>query len=730
MQTNNNTWNKASIEPNRLLLFKNSIINRKERIKIIMNIIYPKATEEKEQYLERYELSMERILDIVNETTTEDCQIPKKFRDYFHKVSVFLTTLNQVYQKIQNGSFYELALEELQTINHSLYEDILPESYETSYANPAYAVSTLGQDLGQLLCLLYTELRGNIVYTFEQRLFYLTISLELFIEIYNLMEDTYCQPEEIKNAIYYYVSDYSDITMADRTAAMLDTSYEFATSIIQTADLNDLRYLYYFGEYISRNELETAKHLNGMPKERIASMAATYTKGYEKGFALYNIDLSKKSSVNIRYRLGFEQIVRKSIEQFVEMGLKPTIYRAAVSLVHKNSRGIKVGYDSTSPNQQYDYDHRLDEALIFDKALADRKLAQQRHAYEEMKELASLYAGPAVIEVFGENPFNPISKPEAAEYTQKQQKIRREYQAAASLLSNEYIPGDEVSFTIIAYPIPEIGEDYGAIFDETVKVNTLDTTEYEAIQTKIIAALDQGTSVTITGRNGNHTQLKVALPPLEQPEKQTNFENCLADVNIPLGEVFTSPQLEGTCGTLHITEVYLNELKYIDLSLEIKDGVIDHYTCKNFENEEDNKKFIEQNLLYNHPTLPMGEFAIGTNTTAYAMGQHFGISHLLPILIAEKTGPHFAFGDTCFSHEEELKTYNPDGKQMMAKENAFSALRHTEPEKAYFNCHTDITIPYHELGDIIMHRPDGTTEAIIQDGRFVLAGTEALNTPL
>lgn len=695
-----------------------------------MNIIYPNAAKEKEQYQERYELSMERVHNILEETTQENCQISEKYRDYFHQVSHFLTILDEVFQQLQKGSFYEFSLEKLQEINHSLYEDILAEAYETSYANPAYAVSILGEELGQLLCLLYTELRGNIVYTFEQRLFYLTTSLELFIEIYNLMEDSYCQTEEIKNAIYYYVSDYSDVTIADRTAAMLEPSHEFAASIIQSADLTDLRYLYYFGEYISENELETAKHLNEMPEERIADMAATYTKGYQKGFSLYNIDLSKKSCVNIRYRLGFEQIVRKAIEQFAEMGLKPTIYRAAVSLIHKNSRGIKVGYDSTSPNQQYDYDHRLDEALIFDKALADRKLAQQRHAYEEMKELAGQYAGPAVIEVFGENPFNPISKPEAAEYTQKQQKIRREYQSAASLLSNEYIPGDEVSFTIIAYPIPEIGKDYADIFNETVKVNTLVTTEYETIQTKIISALDQGDYVTITGRNGNHTQLKVALPPLKQPETQTNFENCLADVNIPLGEVFTSPQLEGTCGTLHITEVYLNELKYIDLSLEIKDGVISDYNCKNFDKEEENKKFIEQNLLYNHPTLPMGEFAIGTNTTAYAMGQHFGISHLLPILIAEKTGPHFAFGDTCFSHEEELKTYNPDGKQMMAKENAFSALRHTQPEKAYFNCHTDITIPYHELGDILVHRPDGSTEAIIENGRFVLAGTESLNKPL
>ena len=82
------------------------------------------------------------------------------------------------------------------------------------------------------------------------------------------------------------------------------------------------------------------------------------------------------------------------------------------------------------------------------------------------------------------------------------------------------------------------------------------------------------------------------------------------------------------------------------------------------------------------------------------------------------------------SHEEELVTYNPDGKQMIAKENRFSALRHTEPEKAYFNCHTDVTIPYHELGDIIVHCHDGRQIALIHEGRFVLEGTEELNEVL
>lgn len=695
-----------------------------------MNIIYPKAEEEKSRYHERYELAAERVRGIKWETNGGGCVVPEQMRDYFAKVSSYLVQMMDTYEAVDTGSFYELSLEELQQRNRELYQDILPENYDTSYANPAYAAEKLGNEFGRYLCALYGELREILVYVFEKRLFFLVTGLELFIEVYDLMEDENCEPHEVRNAIYYYVSDYADMTIADRTEMMLDPEHCFARSLIETADLDDLRYLYYFGEYIGDNEIGTACHLGEMEEARIEEMASTYTEGYRNGFALYRIDLSCKKTVNIRYRLGFERMIRAAVRQFRRMGLETTMYRAVGNLIYRNGRGIKVGYSSGGANPQYDYDHRFDEALIFGKALADRKLAQQRCAYEEYREQAAAFAGPAVIEVFGEDPFVPVAKKESAAYTEKQRKQKLEYQSAASLLSNEFIPGDQVSFTIIAYPVPEIGRDYGEIFDETVRVNTLDSTQYGVIQQKLIDALDQGEYVTVTGRGDNRTSLTVALHPLEDPEHQTDFENCLADVNIPLGEVFTSPKLEGTHGTLHVTEVYLNELKYENLTLEIKDGTVADYICTNFGTEQENKAYIEENLLFQHPTLPMGEFAIGTNTTAYAMGQKYGISHLLPILIAEKTGPHFAFGDTCFSHEEELVTYNPDGKQMMAKENRFSAMRHTEPSKAYFNCHTDVTIPYHELGDIIVHCRDGREIVLIQKGRFVLEGTEELNRVL
>ena len=139
-----------------------------------------------------------------------------------------------------------------------------------------------------------------------------------------------------------------------------------------------------------------------------------------------------------------------------------------------------------------------------------------------------------------------------------------------------------------------------------------------------------------------------------------------------MGEVFTSPVLTGTNGVLHVTSVYLNGLKYKDLKLRFQDGVITEYSCANYGDEAENRRYIEENLLFHHKTLPLGEFAIGTNTTAYRMSRKYDIGERLPILIGEKTGPHFAVGDTCYSHEEEVRVYNPDGKEIVAKSNDFS----------------------------------------------------------
>ena len=662
--------------------------------------------------LERYEIATSRIREIINEDT-----VSEPFKSFFCKASEFICKIYDLNSIIKSGEINDFSLDRLKELNKSLFEEIYSENYEESFANPEYAVKTLGEEYGKILCYIYTKNRGMIRNVYMGRLEEVVLQMELFTQIYNYFEDVeQLEYDNVYETVYSYEKDnteiFTDLMIEDR----INPDNKFAVDIVMNSDLNDLRYLYKYGEHVGFNELKMAEFLNSLSQEEIDRLAKVYTEGYRIGFINTGKDISKKGTVDIRYSLGFERIIRSAIFDFKKMGLEPVIYQ--------------VGYTTTSPNRQYAYDHRYDDALYLDKAYIKRKLEVSRHAYESRKQLAGKMAGPAVIEIFGETPFEPENKKQAYALSEEQQKLKSEYITEYQTMVQEYIKGDERSFTIIAFPIPEFGDDFEQMFKETVKINTLDSEIYGKVQQNIIDALDQAEYVKVLGKGDNKTNMKVQMHDLKNPLKETNFENCLADVNIPLGEVFTSPKLNGTEGILHVSQVYLNDLKYNDLQITFEDGKIKDYTCKNFDTEEENKKFIRQNVMFNHETLPIGEFAIGTNTTAYMVAKKYHVVYKLPILIVEKMGPHFAVGDTCYSFEEDIKTYNPDGKEIVARENEVSALRKTDIKKAYFGCHTDITMPYDELGEITAVRKDGSEITIIKDGRFVLEGTELLNEPL
>ena len=671
-----------------------------------------------EWVMERYKLAKERIVQIPEENI-----VKMPYQDFFIKEAEFLQKVISVMDENQEQ---DKTLEELQAQNYELYQDVLPQNYEKSYGNPVYAQKMLGE-YGRAFTFLYTELHGTIGYAFEKKVWDITVGLELFLEMYSAFSEEELPAEkQVREILLSYVNDYCQDMVETRIREGVDPEEDFAVNIIMKSDLNDLRYLYRFGEYISESQLETARFLNSMSQEEIDSMAGTYTEGYRMGFVTGRKDIRKKKTVNIRYELGFERMVKAAILQFEEMGLKAVIYRHALHAVNKRSQN-RVGFTGAVANPQFDYDHRQDSALFMDSDFVKRKLRAMQTSYDEYADLAEVHGGPAVIEIFGEKPFSPVSKEECWTFSEAQQKLQVELDNESGQIVNRYIKGEERSFTIIAYPIPEIGENFQDIFREIVKINTLDYKKYQKIQQTIIDTLDTCEWVEIKGKGDNETDLLIHLHTLTDPQKQTNFENCVADVNIPLGEVFTSPVLAGTGGILHVSKIYLNGLQFCDLKLVFDCGQVIDYTCSNFDTEEENRKYIEDNILFHHPRLAMGEFAIGTNTTAYVAAQKYDIADKLPILIAEKMGPHFAVGDTCYSWAEDTPVYNPDGKEIIARDNEISEMRKDDVSLAYYGCHTDITIPYDELGSICAVDDDGGMIPVIENGRFVLPGTEALN---
>lgn len=682
---------------------------------------------------ERFLLCQERLEELSDNTL-----LSGELDTFFKKQALFVSYMAKIFTEISDESLDNISTERLKGWNTKLYEDIIPVNYGVSYCNPDYAVDKFGEKLGRLLTAVAAEMRSCIGYVYEGRCQELLIRGELLLELYMaccdaLDGDASDYDERIVDTltdiVYWYVSDYSDEESLQRIREMVDPSCDFATRLVLDSDLGSTDYLYKYGEYVTANEERLSAFMASLSEEKIKKIADTYTEGYRIGFVMTGKDLSKKTTVNIRYPIGMERVVKQSIQNFKDMGLDCIIYRAGNSFFRRQGTN-KIGYYGANPNKQYDFDHKEDEALFLDGNFVTRKLECLENAFEEYKEMAYGHAGPAVIESFGENDPELISKESVNALSKEKQELSVKLTSRSGAITNRYIKGEERSFTIIAFPVPDIGDDFEAIFEETIKINTLDYKLYQRIQGSIIDELDKGCQVHVVGSGVNETDLTVSLIDLPDPEHQTKFENCVADVNIPVGEVFTSPKLAGTTGLLHVSQVYLEGLEYKNLKVWLKDGMVEKYDCSNFEDAAANEKYIRDNVMFHHDTLTVGEFAIGTNTAAYVMARKFGIAAKMPILIAEKTGPHFALGDTCYSHAEDIVVYNPDGKEIYARDNEHTLIRKENPEKAYYNCHTDITIPYDELKLIEIIHPDGNRVSVIEDGRFVLPGTEELNKAL
>ena len=664
---------------------------------------------------ERLELALGRMTEILSEESDETSVTSA---DFGKEAAGQALCMAKFAADVQKAGLQGLSLKELETWNKKLYLCAEKDVYETSFLNPAYAVSVFGKAKGRVVAAVFADLIAKVPFLYRGVLRPFLYSAELVLEVYSLLESG-ADANALKRALFYHRHDYCEERTIASAYERYCTDFRFFYDIAMQADLSDSAYLYRIGCPVSENMIRVSAYLATLSEKDIEAMAETYVNGYVEGFEVSGTDLSKKKYVQVVTEYGFERITRAAIKKFEALGKETTVHYYA-----------DVYGDTWLGNRQAEYDHRNDMLLTLNKRMVEVIVRATKKAFANVGDYMKLVAGPAVQESFGEPDFDPVNKPEVLSADAKSSKLMVDMNSRIFRLREQYIPGDERSFTIIDYPLPSIGPKFKDIFKATIRVNTLSSARYRKIQQNIIDVLDRAAYVTVKGCGANKTDIRVMLHELTDPAKQTNFENCAADVNIPVGEVFTSPVLKGTDGVLHVSKVYLEGRLFKDLCLTFKDGKITSASCGNFPTEKENTDYINENILFFHETLPIGEFAIGTNTTAYEMGIQYDIQRKLPILIAEKTGPHFAVGDTCYSHAEDKAVYNPDGKEIIARDNEVSILRKTDPGNAYMNCHTDITIPYDELGSITAHAADGSSYDIIRDGRFVVPGTEELNAPL
>lgn len=418
---------------------------------------------------ERYALAKDRL------SAFSPAGIAEAAAEYFRELSEFA---------LLAVSEYEAPRADRET-NERLYRDMRPEYYAGSYADPAYAVSRLGEGYGQLLSAFYAEFRGLISFAYEKRLKDITVLLETFIQLLNEFEMR--APEaadgagpafgsgaageagktdaaaaagfpplkELRDIFYSYVYDYCAEFTEAAVRESLASEANAAKRIITEAELSDLTdrsYLYRFGEWVTETELLTAKRFLALPEEALTHMADAFT-----GEALQRFCTAEKAvpgaarqkTVCLFLPLGFERLAKKVIENFEAAGIAVIWKRCPLHLVNKgftdggNAEPIFCG----ARNRQYEYDHKNDMALFFGSRLKAEKLQALKNAYAVYHKEASAFLGSVFAEHFAEADAAPQAAPqkktEQLSLTEHQAHLKRALCRETAALKAAYSPEEK-----------------------------------------------------------------------------------------------------------------------------------------------------------------------------------------------------------------------------------------------------------------------------------------------
>lgn len=485
--------------------------------------------------------------------------------------------------------------------------------------------------------------------------------------------------------------------------------------VLRRACGTDLGWMEDYGLPVREEERSLARFLYRYPARRLREMGEHIVQAMLHGFLSQGRDRRERKLVRLNYCLGQEALAQEVLRALEERGLRAIVQQPRC----------------LTWSGEYAMAHAADRAACLDEAALKALLAAYAGAFEEKAELLRDTCGMIGIGQFGEAAGLPGTLPGAYEPPPERRQRLLELENAKRELEAVYLAPSDLSFCKVAYPNLLVGEEaFPAVFDAFCELNTMDSQRYELVQQTIIDALDTCERVEMKGAGDNRTDLVVRLGALKDPARETNFLNCGGDLNIPHGELFTTPRLEGTDGVLHVKEIYLNGVYFKDLFLRFENGCVADYGCGGCGDEAAGRAFVRKHLFRGLETLPMGEFAIGSNTLAYAIARDMDLLPRMPILLAEKMGPHVAVGDPCFARGEDAPVHNLlDKKEMVARENERTARR-GGGEQVYTNVHTDITLAFDELERLEGVRADGGRVPVLKDGRFVLAGTEILNEPL
>lgn len=594
--------------------------------------------------------------------------------------------------------------------NRILFKE-MAEDYAHCFANAEYLYE-LGFPDGDLLSVIYRVFDRSLRNVMLNRPIFVWNKSDLLIALRTYFEDL---DRSKLQAAFDKQCCLTQIQSEDSRMLENSTTINGFNRVLDSANGEELDWMAGYGAYISPFEQEMCKFWYSLPQLTLDRLATHIVDAFFHGFVSQSRTIDNRTNVRFMYAIGQEALAQRVVELFRCRGMEPIILQPS-----------SIAYP-----EQCIVDHRYDFAAYKDSQCYEGQSYAYSVAAERYRDYIDNTCGFIRIGTFGGESKSVAPGAYAYQPDTESMKLYGTMLSKNRSVESEILKPNRLSFCSIVFPDKRVGNNFEEVFEAFCKLNTEESEPYELIQKELIDILDQCDKVRLVGMNGNVTDLTVSMMQLEDSEKQTKFLNCGGDINVPHGEMFTTPMLAGTNGVLNVKEIFLHDKYYKNLKLNFKDGRVVDYTCDNFEDDKENRTYVFENLLKSTENAPMGELSIGTNTLAYRTALDFGLFSRLPILLAEKMGPHIAVGDPCFARGEDSPVYNIYGKkEMVARENEITKKRAEDPD-CYVNFHTDITIPFNEMGLFAgVDSETGEEYKIIQKGRFVPVAANKLNENL
>ena len=271
------------------------------------------------------------------------------------------------------------------------------------------------------------------------------------------------------------------------------------------------------------------------PPEHVQHIAEHIVSAFLHGFLSQSRDRRDRTHVRMYYCVGQEALVQAVLRVLDARGLRPILLRP-----HCLSRG-----------GTYAMKHSADRAACLSEKSLAALLDALAAAYDRYAAVLSDTCGMIGIDQFGARGGVAQMPPEQYQPSAARRARLASYEDFNRRQDTRYLAPSDISFCKIAFPNALFGASLPPLFDAFYALNTTESDCYERLQQMIIDVLDTCCCVRVSGAAGNQTELSIRTRLPEHPEVQTAYLNCGGDLNVPHGELFTTPLLTGSDSPLY-----------------------------------------------------------------------------------------------------------------------------------------------------------------------------------